>query len=337
MASRTSPAACANAYIFLGSELGKKQSAVNEIRKKLFSAPGCEETVFYAGETTVNQIVFEIQNQNLFTQSRLFLIKDAHEITKKNEIETLASCMRELEPGTVLVLISEENRLAAGFDDLVPKDNRRIFYELFENEKNEWVQNYFRQNGFKIDADGIDTVLELVENNTEALGRECSRLMLFLRDPQKQGQMQTIHAADVEQWLSHNREESAFTLFSRIAAGDFPRALESLKAILAEKKFQDRTPQITLAGIASCFRKLKNYIALVESGQAGNFELKKIGIYTPKNRDDYAAAARRYNADSADACLAITAEYDLLLRSMGTALEPILMDRYLVKICDLAA
>jgi len=335
MASRNSPAQGSSAaYILLGPELGKKQIAIEEIRKKTFGDAAREETIFYAGENTVNQIIFEIQNQNLFAQARLFLIKNAEAIKKKEEIDLLAPCVRELDAGTVLIFISEETRLAAALDNLVQKENRRVFWELFESEKNEWVRNYFTQQGFKIDADGIEAVLELVENNTESLARECSRLMHFLRDPQKSAQ--SISASDVEQWLAHNREESAFTLFSRIAAGDFPKAMESLRTILSEKKFHDRTPQIMLAGIASCFRKLKSYHALLKSGQAGNNELKSIGISAPASRADYASAARRYSADAADACLALIAEYDLQLRSMGSNFESILLDTWLMKINALA-
>ena len=333
MSSRNSPAQGARAaYIYLGPEQGQKQTAIEEIRKNLFGTAAREEKIFYAGETPASAIAFEIQNQSLFAQSRLFLIKNAELINKKDEIDVLARCINELEAGTVLILLSEENRVAANLDALVPKENRRIFYELFEREKNEWVRNFFGQQGFKIGPDAIETVLELVENNTEALQRECLRLMLFLRDPQKLRQEQTVSAEEVEQWLSHSREESAFTLFSRIAAGDFSKALESLRAILAEKKFQERTIQITLAGIASCFRKLKAYHELLETGGANSFELKKIGISAPRVRDDYFAAGRRYNADAADACLALTAEYDLLIRSMGSALESVLLDAYLLKI-----
>jgi len=336
MATRKTPARSGGAaYILIGPELGKKQIAIQEIKKEMANNTVCEETVFYAGETPVNQIVFEIQNQSLFAQSRLFLIKNAELIKKKDEIDSLDTCVRELDDGTVLILISEETRLAAGLDNLVPKEKRRVFYELFESEKNEWVRDFFTQHGFRIDADGIETVLELVENNTEALARDCSRLMHFLRDPQKTEQAQTVSADDIERWLSHNREESAFTLFSRIAAGDFPKALESLKAILAEKKFQDRTAQIMLAGIASCFRKLRSYHALLKSGQTGTYELKSIGISAPGSRADYASASRRYTADATDACLALTSEYDLLLRTMGNSFESILLDTWLVKIYEL--
>ncbi|MDR1250834.1 MAG: DNA polymerase III subunit delta [Treponema sp.] len=305
----------ANAYLFLGPELGKKQDDIDAIRKKL---AGVEETVFYAGETPANRMAAAIQNHSLFAASRLFLIKSAEQL-KKDDAGLLASCIESLEKDVTLIFISEETKLAAALDNAVPRGNRRIFYELFEHEKFEWVRSFFSREGFRIQPDGVETILEMVENNTEALRRECSRLMLFLPKDRP------VEAKDVEQWLSHSREESAFTLFSRIAAGDLSKAIESLHTLLAAKE----APPGILAGLAWCFRKLRDYIALLETGEANYLELKKIGLSAPKAKDDYAAAARRYDAD---ACLALIAEYDILLRSAGTALEEILMDAYIVKL-----
>jgi DNA polymerase-3 subunit delta len=319
----------ARSYIFLGPELGRKQDAIDAVRKSL--APGrgvIDETVFYAGETPVPQMAALVQNGSLFAETRLFLIKNAELVKKKDEVELLAACMKQPE-GTALILVSESNGIAKGLEDAVPKENRKVFYELFENEKTEWVESFFRRGGFSIDAEGVEVILELVENNTDALRRECSRLMLFL-EPEKE---KTIGAALVEEWLSHSREESAFTLFSGIAAGDFSRGLESLHTLLGAKE----SPQGILAGLAWCFRKLRDYLALAERGGLNNFELKKIGLAAPRARDDYAAAARRYGMAGADACLALTAEYDILLRSSGSALESILMDRYLCTIFRTAA
>ena len=328
--ARSGGAARYGAYLFLGPELGKKQDAIDEIRK---GCTGAEETVFYAGETPAGRIASAIQNHSLFAESRLFLIKSAEQIKKKDETDLIAACIKDLDADTALILISDETKLAAGLDNAVPKENRRIFYELFESEKSEWVRSFFRREGFSIDSGGVDTILEMVENNTEALRRECSRLMLFLHKPVVPGGLPPVRAADVEQWLSHSRQESAFTLFSRIAAGDLSIALESLHTLLAARE----SAQSILAGLAWCFRKLRDYLALLETGEVNSFELKKIGLSAPKARDDYAAAARRYSAAGADTCLALTAEYDILLRSSGAALEPVLMDRYLLKICTTAA
>jgi DNA polymerase-3 subunit delta len=307
------------AFIFLGPEIGKKQDETEQIRKKLSENGAYEETVFYAGETPVINIVNTIQNHSLFAQSRLFIIKNAEQIKKKDEVDAVASCMKELEPGTALILVSDEFRLSAGLDNACSKENRKIFYEMFEREKNEWVRSFFRRAGREIDPSCVDAILELVENNTDAMQRECSKLVFFLPKDRP------ARAQDVEQWLSHSREESAFTLFSRIASGDGSKAMESLHTLLAAKE----SPIGILAGLAWCFRKLRDYLALPENPD--NFELKKIGLSTI-TKNNYTAAAKRYNIRDVENCLAVTAEYDMLTRASGPALEDTLMDVYLMKI-----
>ncbi|MCL2043800.1 MAG: DNA polymerase III subunit delta [Treponema sp.] len=317
------------AYIFLGPEIGKKQDAIEDIRKKISKgksagdADSIEETVFYAGETEAITIANTVQNHSLFAQLRLFIVKNADQIKKKDAITIIASCMEELDPDTVLILTSDEFKLAAGLDNCCPKENRKVFYELFENEKNEWVRSFFRREGRSIDTGGVEAILEMVENNTEALRRECSRLLPFLPKDR------SVTTEDIEKWLSINREISPFTLFSRIASGDVSKAIETLHTLLAAK---ERATGILLI-LASCFKKLREFLTLSKSGESNSFELKKIGIFA-FNKGDYTAAARRYNAQAVDICLAITAEYDLLTRASGTALEEVLLDMYVLKILN---
>ena len=320
-----------NAYIFLGPELGKKQEAVNSVKDKYKNA---EVSAFYSGETPISDITDTLLNSSLFAEARIIILKNAELIKKKDEIELLASCIKEMDNNTVLILLSDENRLAAGFEDTfqqagVPKKNCQVFYEMFEREKNEWLKQYFKNEGYDIDKDSIATILEMVENNTEALKRECSRLIHFLSNDSK-GKTDNMSLC-VEEWLSHNREESAFTLFTRIANGDLSKALESMAIMSAAKQ---SVPGI-LAGLTWCYRKLHDYLTLMESGNANNsFELKKIGLSSSRTKDDYAAAASRYNFEAVEACLALTAEYDALLRSPVAALESVLMDRYILSVIN---
>ena len=319
-----------SAYIFLGPELGKKQEAVNDVRKKF---PGAEETVFYSGETSAGIIADALQNHNLFADAKIVIVKNADLIKKKEEIDILVSCINNLKNfnDTALILLSDEIKLAAALDNAAPKSNRQVFYELFEREKNEWLREFFKREGFTIEKDCASAILEMVENNTEALKRECSRLVQFLHRNEMKNQ--PVRVEDIEKWLSHNREESAFTLFSRIAAGDLSKALESISVMLAAK---ESAPGI-LAGLAWCFRKLGDYITLLEKGEPSFPELAKIGLSSPKVKSDYTEAARRYNAQSVETCLALTAEYDILLRSPVAVMEKILMDRYILAVIKTGA
>jgi DNA polymerase-3 subunit delta len=318
-------------YLYLGPEIGEKRDAIDVLKRQLGGGAGgaaVEVSSFYAGETPVTDMVAALRNGSLFSDARLFLIKNAESLKsaesgkKKEEVELLVSYMAAPQDDTVLVLVSEEIKLDSRLEKAADPKNKRIFWELFENRKADWVENYFKREGFRITGEGIDAVLELVENNTDALRRECSHLMLFV------GKERPINAADVEKWLSHTREESVFTLFSKIASGDLTRGVEILHTLLAAKE----STYMIIAGLASCFRKLRDYRRLREAGVNDEFEFKKIGIASSKARKDYAAALER-DLD-AGYCLALAAEYDFRIRSTGTAAEAVLMD---MLVCKLAA
>jgi DNA polymerase-3 subunit delta len=312
-------------FLFLGPEIGEKHEGINEIRGSLRAASGTapEETSFYAGETPVQDMVAVLRTSSLFAEERLIFIKNADVLKKKEDLEMLAAYLKAPQEHTTLILISEATSLAKLLETSVPPGNKRVFWELFENRKQAWVASFFRQNRCRISEDGIEAILELVENNTDALRRECSRLMLFLGKAEISGEA-------VEKWLSHTREESAFTLFSRISAGDFAKSLESLHTLLGAQE----SPVALLAGLAWCFRKLRDYLSLTASGKSSDFELKKIGLASAKARKDYERASQRYDLLAADTCLSLIGEYDMLVRSGGMGLESLLMDMCLYKIMD---
>jgi DNA polymerase-3 subunit delta len=192
------------------------------------------------------------------------------------------------------------------------------------------VRSYFRREGFSVDEDAVNTILELVENNTDALRRECSRLMLFAGKDAVNGKG-VIRSAEIEKWLSHTRSESAFTLFSAIAAGNLSKSVEIMNTLLAAQE----TPVAIIAGLTWCFRRFRDYCELAAQGAASDFELKKIGVTTAKSRRDYADAERTFGLSAADKCIALCAEYDLAVRSGGVHLENILLNLYLYKLWSL--
>ena len=304
-------------FLFLGPELGEKLDAVTAIRTGLREP---EEISFYAGETSGQVMVSVLRNSSLFAYSRLIFIKNAEALKKKEDIQALAAYLENPRDDTTLIIMSDAAGIAKALETPVPPKNKRIFWDLFESRKTEWVSSFFSRAGYRIGVEGIEAVLTLVENNTDALRRECSRLMLFL------GKEREISAEEVEQWLSHTREESAFTLFSHVAQGDFAKSLMVLRSLILAKE----SPPGILAGLGWCFRRLLDYLSLGTGASEGDF--RRIGLGSLKVRLDYERAGRRYTVSATEKCLSLTAEYDILTRSGGADIEAILMDIYLYKI-----
>jgi DNA polymerase-3 subunit delta len=306
-------------FLFLGPELGEKQDAIAGLRK----GKNTEDFLFYAGEEPASQIAAALRNGSLFADSRFFRIKNAELFKKKDDVELISACLEKPQDDTTIVLISDETGVDKRLEKAVPPSNKKIFWELFENRKIEWVSSFFRREGCSISEDGIEAILGMVENNTEALRRECSRLILFI------GKNKTLEADDVETWLSHSREESAFTLFSRLCDGDLERSLDTVKTLLGAKE----SPQGILAGLSWCFHRLRDYQGLLRQGAANDFELRKIGLGAQKVRRDYEKAARRCR--DTDRLIALTADFDVQIRSYGSLLESLLMEMFVYKVWSL--
>lgn len=313
-------------YLFLGPEIGERRDAIDGIRQKLKKTGNQtpEEYSFYAGETSMSEMISLLRNGSLFADARLFQIKQPELIKKKEDIELLVSYMQNPQDDTILILVSDETSLDKKIENALanPKEHKRIFWELFENRKADWIRAFFRRENCQIEEDGIEAILELVENNTDALGRECSKLLLFTAKDQ------VIREADVTKWLSHTREESAFTLFSRISEGSLEKSAEIMQSLLAAKE----SPAAILAGLNWCFHKLRDYSALVQQGITDEFEFKKIGLASQRVRKDYAEANKIFTPQAIDRAIALIADFDILVRSNGTGFEKILMDYFLYKI-----
>jgi DNA polymerase-3 subunit delta len=318
-------------HLFLGPEIGEKTDAIRAVRESIKKTSGeaPEETSFYAGDTPFPDILSVLLNGSLFSSSRLILIKNAELIKKKQEVDALASFVAGGAPGTTLILISDGVKVESGVEKLFQKEKKRIFWELFEEEKEHRVVGFFKKEGFAIEAAAVSAILEMTENNTAALRQECTRIALYLKKKAEgAGQRAPITEEAIRTLLESSKQENAFSLFSALARGDMAKSIDIERTILAAGE----APQAIFGALTYSFRKFRDYCLLAAHAQSNDFELKKIGINARAKKDF--SAARRIYGDAADACLSLIAEYDIMTRAQS-ALSGVLMDLFVYKIASL--
>ena len=168
-------------YLFTGPEFGKRNDAVDSVKKALVKKVGdIDEHLFYLCETPFSQVMTILQSGTLFSNGVFVVCKNAELLKKKDELQMISDWLETADGSAVLVLVSDEISVDSKLEKIVPdtKQNKQKFWEMFENEKLPWVINYFSKNGYLITKDAAQLVLDLVENNTEALKRECSRFFV---------------------------------------------------------------------------------------------------------------------------------------------------------------
>lgn len=321
-------AATAPVWLFTGPEIGERNTAVEQLRKQATTAHGDTEMhTLYAGDTPMGEIISLLQNGSLFSSARFVTVRNAELVKKKEDISQLVDWATESSgrDDVYLVLVSDEIGIDKKIEACVSKERKRIFWELFEERKEQWITGFFHKEGYRVEPEAVSTILEMVENNTDALKTACSRLVLFFEKDH------LITEDDIISYLSHNREENAFTLFDALSRNDPEGALSILEKIALSK---DSSPVQILAGLTYCFRRLGDWHRLASRGVRDEFGLKKAGFSGKKALAQYRRAAEVWNPSAVSAILAILAETDSTMRSTGTAVHRILMDTGILAISN---
>lgn len=319
-------------FLYTGPEFGERNEAVEKVKaslKKKFAT--VDEYLFYLIETSLAQAMTTLMDGSLFSDATCVVIRGAELIKKKEEFQIIEKWL-ESNPSesNTLILVSDEVSVDAKLDKLVPASNKKKFWEMFEDKKLPWIFDFFRKNGYSIEEDAAELILEMVENNTEALKNECSRFFVLFQKDHK------ITSEDVDAILSHNREEDAFTLFNRLTDNsDSPQGrLESGLAILQKLRLSKENSSVKiLAGLGSCFRKLQTWHKMIsENSYPDELTYKVNGFGSKIQQKQYRNAAKIWTSGQAAAILALISSADMEIRAGGALMEDIILQKTLYEI-----
>jgi DNA polymerase-3 subunit delta len=297
-------------YILAGPDAGRRAAFVDELAKAM--GPGVERHRLYAEETEVGELLALAMNGSLFSESKLIEYRGAELAKSKDEVATLAAYAARPAEGAVLLLVTEAFGLDKILEEVIGKDRKKTFYELFENEKPRWIARRLGESGIDIDDAAIEVLLELIENDTAALDTVCARLAILFPRGSRLG------ADEIDAAIARNRQEDAFSLFARIAADEPAWALECLEAVLADR--QGGAVQLIAALVWSWRRLLRLHI-LIDGGESFDMACVKSGIKAKSLQALHREALARYSREDCSAVIALLAEFDARARGSGAQLE----------------
>ena len=312
-------AASSPIFLYTGPEFGKRNEAVDAVKashRKQFGV--IDEHSFYLLETPLNEVMAILQNGTLFSDGVCVVCRNAELIKKKDDIQMISDWLASPAPSAILILVSDEVSVDSKLEKLVPAPNRKKFWEMYESDKLPWVTSYFSKNGYRIQQSAAKLILELIENNTQSLAAECSRFfVLFPKDHE-------ITDEDVDSVLTHSREENAFSLFRELANSADPAPVRLEKGLQILQKIRlskENSSVMIIAGLASCFRKLQDWH---KRGEAA--------IPQAMLQKQYRGAAKVWSIGQTAAILAVLASTDMEIRSGGSQMEDILLQKMLYEI-----
>lgn len=312
--------------LYLGPEEGLRSEELDALRARIGKTLGAppEEHRVYLPDGDVRTAIGILQNGSLFSSHCLVILAGAEQIRKKEDVAAVAAYCSSPPEGATLVLVSDAVRLDSKLEKAVPSDARKVFWELFENQKRGWVAAHVRKRGVSLSPDALELFLDLVENNTRELRAEADKLCIFaLGRANREGGRPELDVDDVETFVYHSREESVFSLYQQVVDDDFAGALEVMAKLDSSG---EGGPVQLIAGLVFQVRKLLALRTLLDGRVSEQEAFTKLAIRGKRIQADYRTAVRRYSRTDLERQLSVLIAYDAAFRELGSGMQRILLD-----------
>lgn len=295
-------------YLFLGPEEGLKsdelRSLAQGLEQRIGEAP--DEHRFHLPDDPLASVIDVLQNGSLFSAHRFVTVSGAELIKKKSEVDALVAYSESPNPDSTLVLLSDSLRIDSRIEKKVPGQHRKVFWEMFENQKRNWVEGFFRKRHIDITPDAVELFLEVVENNTQELRNEAEKLCTFV------GPNGSVGTEEIDTFVYHSRGESVFTLFAYVTAGNFEASLQVVDKLVSAG---EAGPIQLIGGLLFQLRRLLALRQLLDNEVSPATAFSKLNIRGKRIQAEYRAGAEKFSAGELEAAIHLLAEYDALFRT----------------------
>jgi DNA polymerase-3 subunit delta len=309
-------------FLLLGPEEGEKalfiKSTLAKIAKALGESP--ELYRYYTFEATVADVLAILRNGSLFSRHRAVILNNVEDIKRRDDVSLLEEYLvNPAENATLFLVSSAVKGVDRKIEQAVSPQNRKIFWEMFENKKLDWITRFFRERGMGIDQEAAAFLLEMIQNNTRDLREECNKLAQFFGDGSE------LRVEMIEKYIYHSKEENVFTLFERIASKDLAASQGVLGKILLSR---ESDPASLLSGLLWQIRKLQRMKALLENSYPLDEVFGKLRLRNRKAQRIYLNAHRNYTREEVQSLIVLINEFSIRIRSVTGELSTLLLQLF---------
>jgi DNA polymerase-3 subunit delta len=249
-------------YLLAGEEFYFINMCLKKI-EKLAASADLNREVFYASESSADDILNALQTLPFLSEIRVVIVKGVNKM-KALDAERLTGYLLNIIETSCLILLY--------FDDYKKETvaKRKKFInkcisskncisvncrKQYENEVKEFIKNEFAQKGKEVSYDVISRIIE--ENGTDLLNisNETEKLSLFAGKNKKD-----ITQEDLEKISGYTKETNIYALSSDIEARDLKKAMFVLEKLLTKRE----EPVTILSVISSTIRRMLSAKSMIE-------------------------------------------------------------------------
>ena len=260
------------------------------------------ETVCYGADVTAEQVITAARRFPMMAERQLVVVKEAQAM---KDLEELAIYCEAPLDSTVLVILLHGAKA----------DERRSLYKnvlkmgvvvnslaLRDYEVTQWIENYYRGRGLKIDPEAARLLTEYAGTDLGKIVVETDKMLKNLPEGAKD-----IHVADIEKNVGLSRQFSVFELTKNLSIKDAAAAIRVATHIAQAPKFF-LPPALSV--LFMHFYRILKYEAAMAKGPVDNAMKAKLLGVNPFFFGEYDTAVRNYPMPKCTRAISLIKEYD---------------------------
>ena len=261
--------------------------------------------LFYASETSVDQIINVAQSFPMITERRVVVVKDIHQL-KTTEIKYLADYVSHPSKSSSLILTLPERKKTGKwftviFSNALTIDCRR----LYDNEIPAWVEGYLQSKGLEIEKEAVQLLQAQVGNSLLNLVNELEKIQINIHPRTK------ITLDEVQNVTSISKQFNIFELCNVVGEKNFPRAIAILNKLLE----QGESPTGMIIQLMRHFVNLMKINENIRKGKRSTNEMMKITGLTYYFLNDMMKQSKNFTTEQYRNSFRYLAEADLHLKT----------------------
>jgi len=280
-------------------------------------------SLFYAGSSDINTIKDAVETLPIMTMSRLVILKNAQDL-KDSEWNELESLFSNPVSSTIFVLMADKvDKRKKGIKLLLDKAVSAEFKKPYDNQVPQWI-NYLAQNyELSFAPPAIHRLHRLVGNNLTELAHQIEKIKNYV------GTKKQVDLTDVNDVVSHSKEESVFDFTRAVGMKDRVMALEQLVSLFD----QGENEVAIVAMLARHMRILLTVRSGMDQGLGGP-KLASLAQVPAYFIESYCDQARGWSVKKIEEAIVILSDTDKALKSSPLS-SHIWLENLVLKSCSL--
>ena len=263
-----------------------------------------DQTVVYGRDVTMGNVLDMAMRYPMMSPVQVVMVKEAQDISKKEEWDLLAKYLENPQKQTILVFCYRHKKLDKRSSAYKAIKEKGVVYEknkIYDSEVPGWIASVVQQRGYSITQRGAMMLSESLGNNLDKIANELSKIYISIPVGS------TIDEDTIETNVGISKDYNVFELQNAIGRRDIERCARIVNYFVANPK--EAPMPVLLASLYSFFIKIMLFHQEPDRNRAA--AVLKVNPYFINS---YETAARNYSLGKLASCIGYLHE---ALRSKG--------------------